>query len=132
MLPRRTRSAFTLVELLVVIAIVGILISLLMPILGSAREETYAAICATQFNQIFNASFVYTTKNNDHMPYFGSLAGRPDPVHWWVTQIAEDIQDQLEILACPADDQSHGRVSVTRTVQFDFGDISYNYHGFGY
>ena len=132
MLTRRTRRAFTLVELLVVIAIIGILISLLIPTLRSAREEAYATICTSQLNQIFNASFVYTTRNNNHMPYFGRLATRPDPAHWWITQIAEDIQYQLKILACPSDDEPLRSISVTRTVQFDFGDSSNDYNGLGY
>ena len=132
MLHRRVGGACTLVELLVVIAIIGILISLLIPTLSSAREEAYATICTTQLDQIFDASFMYTTKNNDQMPYFGRLATRPDPAHWWITQIAEDIQHQLKILACPTDDQPLRVASVTRTVQFDFGDASNNYHGFGY
>ncbi len=49
---RTTRPGFTLVELLVVIAIIGILVALLLPAIGMARESARRTHCTNNLRQM--------------------------------------------------------------------------------
>ena len=56
---------FTLIELLVVVAIIGILASLLMPSLQSARGKAKTAVCLAQQRQMGTAYIMYVDDNDD-------------------------------------------------------------------
>ena len=49
------RSGFTLMELLVVVSIIGLLVAILMPIIGRARESSRRAKCSSNIGQIIKA-----------------------------------------------------------------------------
>lgn len=59
---------FTLIELLVVISIIALLISILLPALGSARSVAMSTKCLSQQNQIGLALATYQVDNDGYFP----------------------------------------------------------------
>ncbi len=63
-----SRKAFTLIELLTVIAIIALLISILMPAMGRAREMARRTVCQTNVRTIAQGSITYAAGNNSRFP----------------------------------------------------------------
>ena len=70
----KRKTGFTLVELLVVIAIIGILASMLMPAINSARESARSAQCGSNVRNLAIAANSYTQQNKDQLPSIGTGA----------------------------------------------------------
>jgi len=83
------RRAFTLIELLVVVAIIAILIAILIPSLGKAREMAVRSTCAANLKGHGQSFGMYSTQFADRLPVSTAYAG--GSLH----EVASDFCDQL-------------------------------------
>jgi prepilin-type N-terminal cleavage/methylation domain-containing protein len=79
------KRGFTLIELLVVIAIIALLMSIIMPALGMAREQANAVLCRSNLRQLSLAMTLYTQDHDDNtMP----MVDMDKPGEYWFHQLA--------------------------------------------
>jgi len=63
-----SKKAFTLIELLVVVSIISLLMAILLPALGSAREQGKSVRCLSNLKQLALAADLYTSNNDGYYP----------------------------------------------------------------
>ena len=88
MVLRCRRAAFTLIELLVVVAIISLLIAILLPALGGARNQAKAARCLAQMKGISLAFAAYASDYQQVIMPFGHDTTKYGTRFWWV-ELAE-------------------------------------------
>lgn len=129
------QSAFTLVELLVVIGILALLISILLPVMGRARESASNVKCMANLRTIGQAIAGYQAENKGSMPWgfiwnrvnlsTGASAESPSYLYTWATLLTKYMSPKTpsgglysrgefaEVFKCPSVDQATFRQTVT-------------------
>ncbi|MBI3882413.1 MAG: type II secretion system protein [Verrucomicrobia bacterium] len=107
---RADELAFTLIELLVVIAIIGLLASLLLPVLGKAREKGRSTKCVSNLRQLGIALRVYVDDNGNKIPAMRDASVPPNPPAGPEPPpnelLAKNLSGATNVFLCPSDDQN--------------------------
>jgi prepilin-type N-terminal cleavage/methylation domain-containing protein len=131
--------AFTLVELLVVIGIIAVLIGILIPVLGRARDQANKTACMSNIRQVMIGFTMYANNNKDKCP-FGARLDNPggvdlpeDWVHWRQGINGEGLNSSAiapflsgkgeglkNILRCPSDRGEDRITSTTGQYAYSF------------
>ena len=94
---------FTLTELLVVIGIIGLLASMLLPVLGKARNSAYNVQCTNNLRQIGLGFEMYRGDYNQfHMPLRIASMDRTQQDDIWAGALARDYDVSDGVMECPA------------------------------
>lgn len=122
------KNAFTLIELLVVISIISLLISILLPALGSAREAARRTICMTNQRTLGMGLHQYLTDYKE-FPYQANIS----TAAWWMGLKwlnDKQIVSNPKFYFCPSDhgNQEPTHVKNNNNLNYDnSGMVSYTY-----
>ena len=97
----KQNKAFTLIELLVVISIIALLLSVLVPSLGKAKEAAKSVICKTNIKQWGICFSLYTNEHDDKF-----TVGFKDPPGWisyfdWIGKMKPYFEAE-DLFLCPS------------------------------
>ena len=110
-----TPGGFTLVELLVVIGIIGVLIGILLPALGRAREQSRRAACLSNLRSLGQAMFTYANGHRDRLPN-GNARGGSWADYMACNVVMVGLADGMQapaVFHCPSDRDEPPRAIVT-------------------
>jgi prepilin-type N-terminal cleavage/methylation domain-containing protein/prepilin-type processing-associated H-X9-DG protein len=127
----KLKEAFTLIELLVVISIIAVLMAIMMPALGKAREQARRMVCSANIRQIVQGLNTYAMDNEGYLvpdrgirPN-GNISGAQLSRPWDSSLALQMSTDQKDVfkkwLECPSDKKPRARRALPNdTYQPDY------------
>lgn len=85
-------SGFTLVESLVVLAVIGVIASILIPVVGRVRESANQASCLSNLRQLSSLYLLYT---NDHNGYLLNASEGVQGGTYWQFELQEFMEADM-------------------------------------
>lgn len=125
------RDAFTLIELLTVIAIIGILAGILIPVVGSVRNQARTVQCSGNLRQLGNTFQLYAQENKGYFP--APTGSRNIYGGSWSTEFMKSIfsmnrsfsDNENSIFLCPVARNTYPNGIATRTYAMNWTNIVY-------
>lgn len=124
---RRSRFAFTLIELLVVIAVLSLLLTLVSPMLGNAREAARMTRCSQNLSHIRHMMVVYADDYRQHFPCATVLNSPPSYWRQLHHLLADYVEGGKELFHCPSDTGYHAWYGAS--IYFPYFGSSYQTRG---
>jgi prepilin-type N-terminal cleavage/methylation domain-containing protein len=95
------KRAFTLIEMLVVVALIVLLISMLLPALGKARDAAHVGVCRSNLRNQGTALVQYSADNSSRLPVYDPRVATgnqiSDPVLTYRVGVAPGSEDANNI-----------------------------------
>lgn len=127
------QSAFTLIELLVVVSIIALLVSILLPALGRARDIAKRTVCVSRLKDLGSATMMYSLDFDDRMV--------PNSVYryrWWdilgsymydmkrtSDSMSNANRENWPIFMCPESERLHTNFKANQSPESN--DMMYGY-----
>ncbi|HUV65286.1 MAG TPA: type II secretion system protein [Sedimentisphaerales bacterium] len=120
-----SRPAFSLIELLVVMALIVLVISLVVPAVGRARDQANVIACRANLRSLVLACLVYAGENDSFLPTEATL---DNPHAGLIRMLGKgDRAELVEIYYCPSEQNPELRRCEQN---FAAGNIGYFYYSF--